>query len=142
MAMVDGIVRRQAQEPRSEYYLAICTQQTELVGFCRLGLSGVQAGKLGYAIRADQWGHGYATEAVRIMLDFGFHQLELHRISAAIGPNNAASIAVAHHLGFRHEGCLRDHVHTNGAWRDSLLYSLLAHEWADTTPDAHLHLSA
>jgi RimJ/RimL family protein N-acetyltransferase len=28
-----------------------------------------------------------------------------------------------------YEGRLRDHVHTNGAWRDSLLYSVLAHEW-------------
>jgi [ribosomal protein S5]-alanine N-acetyltransferase len=54
--------------------------------------------------------------------------LELHRITAAIGPENAASIAVVKRLGFTREGCLRDHVFTNGAWRDSELYSILAHE--------------
>lgn len=32
-------------------------------------------------------------------------------------------------LGMRYEGRLRDHVYTNGAWRDSLLYAVLAHEW-------------
>ena len=62
------------------------------------------------------------------MLDFGFRDLRLHRISAAIGPNNAPSIALVKRLGFQHEGRIRDHVHTNGAWRDSVLYSILDHE--------------
>jgi RimJ/RimL family protein N-acetyltransferase len=52
----------------------------------------------------------------------------LHRISTAIGPDNAPSIALVQGLGFQYEGRIRDHVYTNGAWRDSLLYSLLAPE--------------
>jgi RimJ/RimL family protein N-acetyltransferase len=36
-------------------------------------------------------------------------------------------------LGFTPEGRMRDHVYTNGAWRDSLLYSILAPEWEQTT---------
>lgn len=47
----------------------------------------------------------------------------------AIGPDNAASIAVATKLGMQYEGRIRDHVYTNGAWRDSLLYSVLSDEW-------------
>lgn len=136
-AMIDGVVERAQANPRDEYYLAVTSRTgDEIIGFVRLGLSGVQAGKLGYAIHADQWGHGYATDVARTMLDFGFRELKLHRISAAVGPNNAASIAVVHHLGFRCEGCLRDHVYTNGAWRDSLLYSVLTHEWALTAQDS------
>uniref|UniRef100_UPI003F497EAD GNAT family N-acetyltransferase n=1 Tax=Actinoplanes sp. CA-084688 TaxID=3239901 RepID=UPI003F497EAD len=61
----------------------------DLIGFARLALDGVQAAKLGYAIKFECWGHGYATDAVRTLLDFGFHHLALHRISAAIGPDNA-----------------------------------------------------
>jgi ribosomal-protein-alanine N-acetyltransferase len=80
---------------------------------------------------ADHWGRGYATDAVRTMLDFGFGMLDLHRVTAAIGPDNAASLALAQKLGFTFEGRLRDHVFTNGAWRDSLLYSILSREWAD-----------
>lgn len=131
--MVRGIVDRARHDPRTEYYLAITlsTNDNDVIGFIRLALSGVQAGKLGYAINADHWGLGYATAATTIMLDFGFGDLELHRISAAIGPDNAASIQVVKRLGFHHEGRLRDHVHTNGQWRDSELYSILAHEWAD-----------
>ncbi len=63
------------------------------------------------------------------MIRFGFNDLGLHRISAAIGPDNGASITIATKLGFNYEGRLRDHVYTNGAWRDSLLYSLLEDEW-------------
>jgi ribosomal-protein-alanine N-acetyltransferase len=44
-------------------------------------------------------------------------------------PDNAASIAVAKHLGMSYEGRIRDHVFTNGGWRDSLLYSGLEDEW-------------
>ena len=127
-SMIDGAVARAQSFPRLEYYLAV-TVDDELVGFVRLGLDGVRAAKLGYAIRADQWGHGHATDAARTLVTFGFERLDLHRISAAMGPDNSASIALVKRLGFSYEGQIRDHVHTNGDWRDSLLYSVLDHEW-------------
>ncbi|WP_213003160.1 GNAT family N-acetyltransferase [Winogradskya consettensis] len=126
--MMRGAVQRAQQDPRTEYYLAV-TAADELVGFVRLGLAGVKAAKLGYAVAAGHWGNGHATDAARTIVEFGFTQLGLHRISAAIGPDNTASIAVAAKLGMRHEGRIRDHVFTNGAWRDSELYAVLAPEW-------------
>jgi [ribosomal protein S5]-alanine N-acetyltransferase len=129
-AMVDGAAERAQLEPRTEYYLAVTTHNEELVGFARLAFAGVEAAKLGYAIRADRWGRSYATDATRRMVEFGFTELGLHRISAAIGPDNAASIAVVSKIGMQYEGRIRDHVFTNGAWRDSLLYSILSDEWA------------
>jgi ribosomal-protein-alanine N-acetyltransferase len=129
-AMLTGVIERAQQTPRTEYYLAATTHTDDrLIGFVRLGLSGVQAAKLGAATAAEHWGHGYALDATRTMITFGFTTLGLHRISGAIGPDNTASIALVTRLGFTEEGRLRDHVFTNGAWRDSLLYSLLAHEW-------------
>lgn len=129
-AMVDGAAERAQLDPRTEYYLAVTAGDDELVGFARLAFAGVKAAKLGYAIRVDRWGKGYATDAARRMIEFGFADLGLHRISAAIGPDNAASIAVVDKLGMQYEGRLRDHVFTNGHWRDSLLYSVLEEEWA------------
>lgn len=128
--MLGGILDRVRHQPRTEYYLAITPADTsELVGFARLALGGVRAAKLGYAIAHAHQGKGYATDAVRTMLAFAFGPLGLHRVTAAIGPDNPASIAVVQRVGFTREGVLRDHVHTNGAWRDSVLFSLLAHEW-------------
>jgi RimJ/RimL family protein N-acetyltransferase len=133
--MIAGILTRADQVPRTEYYLAV-EHDDLVIGFARLGLTGVQAAKLGYAIRADRWGKGYAADAVRTLATFAFHQLGLHRISAAIGPENAASIAVVKRVGFTHEGRLREHVFTNGGWRDSLLFSLLAQEWPGESAEA------
>lgn len=65
------------------------------------------------------------------MLEFAFTNLELHRVTAAIGPDNHASLRVVDRLGFKREGVLRDHVFTNGSWRDSVLYSILSGEWAE-----------
>jgi ribosomal-protein-alanine N-acetyltransferase len=143
-AMIKEVVERAQVEPRTEFYLAVTLPDNDLIGFARLALNGVRAGKLGYAIRADQWGKGYATDAARTLINYGFEQLSLHRISAAIGPDNDPSIALVRRLGFQYEGRIRDHVHTNGAWRDSLLFSILTHEWvraddADSIEPARAH---
>jgi RimJ/RimL family protein N-acetyltransferase len=128
--MLSVAIESSRVKPRTEYYLAIAHNESgRVVGFIRLGLGGVKAAKVGYAIHADHWRKGYATSAVHMVCDFGFRGLDLHRITAATAPDNAASIAVLTRLGFTQEGRLRDHVHTNGAWRDSILFSLLVSEW-------------
>jgi ribosomal-protein-alanine N-acetyltransferase len=129
--MLKGIIERSEHSPREEYYLAIGVRPHEtVVGLCRLALSGVRAAKLGFAVRPDHWSQGLATNSASTMIQFGFEVLRLHRITAAIGPTNEASIAIAKRLGMHYEGRLRDHVFTNGAWRDSLLFSVLAEEWS------------
>ncbi|MFF1546014.1 GNAT family N-acetyltransferase [Streptomyces sp. NPDC058291] len=131
VAMIEGTIERAQQEPRAEFYLGVTERGADsVIGFARIGLSGVQAGKLGYAIAAKEWGRGYATDAARTLVTYAFKELGLHRVSAAIGPDNTASIAVVQQLGFAREGVLRDHVFTNGAWRESVLFSVLAHEWS------------
>lgn len=131
VAMIEGAIERARQESRTEFYLGVARHDDDrVIGFARIGLSGVQAGKLGYAIAAQEWGRGYSTDAARALVTYAFKELGLHRITAAIGPDNAASIAVVQQLGFAREGVLRDHVFTNGAWRDSVLFSVLAHEWS------------
>ena len=128
--MIHSTIRAAQEIPRTEYYLGIeRASQHDLVGFVRLQLGAHSSAKIGYAIHADHWSHGYAIDAAATILAFGFHELGLHRVTAAVGPDNAPSIAVLSHLGFTREGRLRHHVFTNGAWRDSLLYSLLADEF-------------
>lgn len=127
--LAQDITRAQAT-PRPDYYLAIEDETGRLVGFARIGVGSHRSGEVGYALRRDAWGRGYATEAAGLLVDFGFRRLGLHRITACVGPGNTASHAVLRRLGFREEGRMRDHVFTNGAWRDSVLYALLEDEWA------------
>jgi ribosomal-protein-alanine N-acetyltransferase len=120
---------RARTDPRPDYYLAIANRRDLLIGFVRIGLGRDQSGELGYALRREDWGKGYTTEAASLMIGFGFNALRLHRIQAACGPDNHASQRLLARLRFLPEGRIRDHVFTNGAWRDSMLYSLLEHEW-------------
>lgn len=126
---------RARTDPRPDYYLAVADSADTLIGFVRIGLGRDHSGELGYALRRQDWGKGYATEATRLMIAFGFDALELHRLQAACGPDNRASQRLLARLGFMPEGRLRDHVFTNAAWRDSLLYSLLQHEWREALSD-------
>jgi [ribosomal protein S5]-alanine N-acetyltransferase len=126
-------VERAHADPRPDYYLAIANGADTLIGFARIGLGGHRSGELGYAVRREDWRKGYATEAASLMLWFGFDTLRLHRIQAACGPANYASQRLLARLRFTPEGRMRDHVFTNGEWRDSLLYSILDHEWRDAS---------
>ena len=79
----------------------------------------------GWLLARSHWGRGYATEATRALLAFGFGELKLHRIYATCDPKNRASARVLEKAGMRYEGHLRDHLIQRGAWRDSLLYAAL-----------------
>ena len=50
-------------------------------------------------LRPDVWGHGFATEAGRACLEWGFRQFDLPYLNAMIQPDNARSIRVAERLG-------------------------------------------
>jgi ribosomal-protein-alanine N-acetyltransferase len=75
------------------------------------------------------WGKGYAIEASAYLIDYGFRQMRLHRISAAVDAPNEASIALCERLGFVHEGTSRDLGFTDGEYVDMERYGLLADEW-------------
>jgi ribosomal-protein-alanine N-acetyltransferase len=66
-------------------------------------MDGTEHVELGYYLGRAAWGQGYATEAARATLRYGFETCGLARIVAVVRPENAASRAVLDKLGFRHE---------------------------------------
>jgi RimJ/RimL family protein N-acetyltransferase len=85
--------------------------------------------ELGYGLGPAHWGQGYAQEAVRRLLTWGFDSLQLHRVEADIDPGNLASASLLTRLGFQLEGRLRERWIVDGQVSDSAIYGLLAHEW-------------
>jgi RimJ/RimL family protein N-acetyltransferase len=59
--------------------------------------------EIGWHLHPDSWGHGYATEAAKVVLAHGF-RLGLDEILAIVKPDNEPSLAVARRLGMRHTG--------------------------------------
>ncbi|MFI5616509.1 GNAT family N-acetyltransferase [Streptomyces sp. NPDC051567] len=131
-AIVGRSIASAAAHPRDEYCLAVTARETaELIGYARLALDPHQqrAGTMGFALRPEVWGQGLGTETVRVLLSLAFDHLDLHRVWAARAPLNTASHKTLIRAGMTEEGHIREHVHVRGAWRDSLTYSILDHEW-------------
>ena len=88
------------------------------------------AAEIGYWVGVPYWGRGYATEAARAVLRFGFEDLGLNKIYAGYFARNEASGNVMRKLGMRHEGTLRQHHCKWGEYVDVVMYGILAGEWA------------
>ena len=91
----------------------------------------VRAGvkEIGYNLRRSQWGKGYGSEAVARLVEHGFADLGLRRITADTDPDNAASNALLEKLGFQREGYLREEWETHIGVRDSVVWGLLKRDW-------------
>lgn len=85
--------------------------------------------EIGYTLAPRRQGHGYATEAVRAVLDHLFRVRGLHKVSAECDARNVASARVLERLGFTREGLLRRHTWTKDEWTDDLIYGLLRTEY-------------
>lgn len=122
-------------EQRGDRPLLICDAGGYVVG--ATGLNQIDGfnrrANIGYWVRPDRTGRGYATRSVRLVcrhavVDLGFHRLD---IMMAVG--NTASRAVAERVGAYHEGVLRSALLLHGRRHDAHSYSLLAPEvrrWA------------
>jgi [ribosomal protein S5]-alanine N-acetyltransferase len=125
---------RDAREasPRTAYHLSIAVRTDDrVIGGCRIEIrdAASSGADLGYVLDRAHWGHGYATEAGRALLAFGFERLGLHRIWARCDIRNTASARVLEKVGMRPEGLLRHDVRRKGEWRDSFLYAILEPDW-------------
>ncbi|HEY9100526.1 GNAT family protein [Chitinimonas sp.] len=92
---------------------------------------------LGYELGRPYWGEGWMSEALRAVLDYGFDNMNLHRVQAEIHPDNLASIRLVERLGFRLEGRHRQQGHWGGQFHDLDCYGLLAHEWFGQRREPH-----
>ena len=131
-AFVQSFMAQQREQPRTRFQLAIVRQSSEqLIGNCGIRMESPEASEaeIGYELAPEHWGIGYATEAARAIVRFGFGELRLHRISSWCYADNIASARVLEKLGFYAEGRLREKEHFKGRWWDTLLFGMLEDEW-------------
>jgi len=102
------------------------------IGTC--GLSNINAkdhyAEFGIAIGEKKfWNNGYGTEAAQLLIDYGFMQLNLHRIHSGVYEFNAGSLKMHEKLRFTEEGHSRKEVYKNGKYWDKINFGLLKEEW-------------
>jgi RimJ/RimL family protein N-acetyltransferase len=77
----------------------------------------------------DYWGKGYGSDALRVILRYGFETLSLHRVSLNVHSNNPRALRSYENAGFRHEGRLHEAFQRDGQRFDFIYMGLLREEW-------------
>lgn len=93
---------------------------------------------MGYMIAPDYWNQGYATEACRVVLQYGFEQLAYDRVELWINEANRASRRVAQKLGFDIKGRIPQKYPHETTYHHMLVYGLLAQDWPTKPIDKNL----
>ena len=138
-----------SERARAERFISACQQMAEegtgtrlavdrgsdgtFIGWCSLTRwnADYRSAAMGYCFDDAVWGHGYATEAARALLQWAFDTLDLNRVQAETDTRNAASARVLEKLGFVWDGTLREDCVVNGEVSDSWVYGLIRREWRD-----------
>ncbi|NNE56764.1 MAG: GNAT family N-acetyltransferase [Hellea sp.] len=103
--------------------------ERRLIGACNLNRiikEPAQSAQLGYWIGEEFARQGFARAAVRAALKFSFEDQGLHRVEAAVQPNNERSVKLLKITGFKKEGTARGFLKIGGHWKDHDIYSRLS----------------
>ncbi|MFQ4140739.1 GNAT family protein [Chlorogloeopsis sp. ULAP02] len=104
-----------------------------IIGSCGYGIKNEFQAEIGYELARVYWQKGIMIEALRAMINWGFHQLGLNRIEAMVMVENIASVKLLGNLGFVEEGILREYGFWKGQFHDLKVFSLLKREYINTS---------
>ena len=123
---------RRIANPEADEYMFGIEVDERLVGYVQLAeidreqrraMVGIVIGE------KDIWGRGIGSTALRILLDFSYTVIGLERITAEVYGFNTRSLRLMEHVGFQHEGILRQYEIQNGERQDMHVYGMLKTEF-------------
>src|SRR4051794_26420811 len=124
--LTDGVVVLRSRRDRSgEHLFTVGHESTDVGSVCLTELPDGR-GLLTWELAPDFTGHGYATRAVRLLIDYAFRAARLERVEALVDTANERAMRVATRPGLRREGVLRGHDATAGGRKDRAPYAPLA----------------
>jgi RimJ/RimL family protein N-acetyltransferase len=121
------ILRARERAASGEGFSFAVVQRTDgtLLGAAGLHPRHALQAEMGYWMGVPYWGQGYASEAARRLIAFGFDTLGLNRIYASYFANNPASAGVMRKAGMIYEGAMKGHILKWGEYLDLGYYSIL-----------------
>ena len=113
-----GVIKKGEERPIGYVFLAHISKSHKV------------ARELGIVIGEESlWGHGYGSEAAKLMLEYGFKQLGLHRIELLVFDFNQRARNMYSKLGFVEEGVLREARLVDRQWHDVIMMGMLESEF-------------
>ena len=118
-----------------QFFWAIETLGGTLIGSCNTHGVDHRNGcfEYGISIFREQRGHGYAGDAILVILRFYFEELRFNKANATVFAFNEGSLALHRKLGFTEEGRIRANVYTAGAYHDEHWFGITAAEFRERT---------
>jgi aminoglycoside 6'-N-acetyltransferase len=132
-AFLNDMTLAQAGQPGVWYQLAVERQvQPGIIGDCAFQVlaDDDQQAEIGFTFSRLYQQQGYATEAVRGLLDYLFDDLRLHRVTATCDVENVASFRLLERVGMRREAHRVENIWFKGAWGSEYVYAVLDREWS------------
>ncbi len=119
----------------------LIVQETQPIGWISLRINdrAPHVGEMGYSLIEEARGQGYASEALRAVVDQAFGDSDLDELHACTVPENTASRSVLVRIGFRELRLLRSGAMIRGRHVDVLLHALHRGEWSRTRSAAQEH---
>ncbi|WP_078596092.1 GNAT family N-acetyltransferase [Evansella clarkii] len=77
----------------------------------------------------EYWGKGYGTEAFKLLIDYAFLELNLHRLSLRVFSLNEKAVHIYTKLGFVKEGVIRESLYRHGQWHDIINMGILKEDY-------------
>ncbi len=110
----------------------VCRDTCELIGYAGIAsISAINRSGEYYILIGDKgsWGRGYGTEATKLIIDYGFASLNLHRVTLTVSDANVGGVKAYTKAGFIIEGRLRQACYRDGVYHDKIVMSILRSEW-------------
>lgn len=133
MESIEAFVKSQRENNHSVLFAIISREENSHIGNIKIGPihEHYRHADISYFIGDKQfWNKGIATEAIRLVCEFGFEELRLHRIEAGAYAAAVGSWKALEKNGFHREGIFRDQVILNNEYMDTYRYGLLRSDWS------------
>lgn len=114
------------------YFHLIEKSSNRIIGDCGLHTWHLlhSRAEIGYGMKKEEdKNKGFMKEALLPVIRYGFENMGLNRIEAFVSPRNIPSLKLVKSMGFKEEGCLREHYCKDGTIEDSLIFGLLRKEF-------------
>jgi RimJ/RimL family protein N-acetyltransferase len=131
-----GLSANEPGTPGSWYQIGITLRSSgELIGDCGFHVLAAESrqAEVGIALDPAYQSQGYATEALRALLDYLLVKLGKHRAFGSVDPDNVRSIKLMQRIGMREEAHFVKSLWFKGEWVDDVIYAILARDWKSTS---------
>ncbi|MBH0160473.1 GNAT family N-acetyltransferase [Fictibacillus sp. 26RED30] len=86
--------------------------------------------EVSYSLGFKWWNHGYGTEALKAVVEYGFRHMDIHKISAAHNTDNPASGRIMIKVGMKQEGVIRHMIrNAKNQYKDCAVYGILREDY-------------